>query len=312
MEQNKQTQDNQHNISLESGCAFDLDEILSITDPWDLEYEKLQVWRDDVQQCLDENQDFFKSQGAACTEHGDEEGPRNTADADDKLTEAENTFNSVAKDAPNGAYRVFKKQLLALKLRSLEAEAESYCVGRPIPSKSRATTYLSEKCWSNLPHTEQKKKKESLARWRGQGEKWLSLEEPAIVMAFRHIPSGHRSINEFERRRLPISAFNAVVRTLQAMDMIRQLRELWCRQLIRNSLGTENHLRPCFCNGTDYPEVEFVQTQWSGAAAGADTGSTATQFSHVKSRRIESNGENNRRIAASVVGQSTQDVRTIH
>ncbi|OJD20291.1 hypothetical protein ACJ73_08375 [Blastomyces percursus] len=209
---------------------FDTDDILSITNAWDLESEKLEVLRDNVQRCLNEDRDFFKSNRV-----------EEFCSPDDDLTEAEKAFDSVDKDA-NGAYRVFKKQV---------PKAKSYCIGRRINSNKCVTTYLSEKRWVNLSPTVRKEKHDKLARWRGHGEKWLSLEEPAIALAFSHIPSEHRCFYEFERRRLSIRAFNAVIRTLQAVAIIDGLRKLWCRQLIRKRLNTECHPNHCFCNGTD-------------------------------------------------------------
>lgn len=218
---------------------FDTDNILSITDAWDLNSEKLEVLKDNIQRCLNEDRDFFKSDRV-----------EDISNPDDELAEAEKAFDSVDKDA-NGAYRVLKKQVLALRLRLLVPKAKLYCIGRRINSDKCVTTYLSEKRWANLSPTVRKEKHDKLARWRGHGEKWLSLEEPAIALAFGHIPSDHRCFYEFERRRLPIRAFNAVISTLQAVTIIDDLRKLWCRQLIRKRLNTECHPNHCFCNGTD-------------------------------------------------------------
>ncbi|KAI1940596.1 hypothetical protein LOZ66_002192 [Ophidiomyces ophidiicola] len=71
-------------------------------------------------------------------ETGNTESPSTARDgysSEEELDEAENAFNSVEKDA-NGAYKVFKKQILALRLRPLEAKARRYCAGRRIKNES--------------------------------------------------------------------------------------------------------------------------------------------------------------------------------
>lgn len=129
--QNKRTRNDQNKKTREPQCELDVDNILSQTDSWDLKSWQFQVWKDDVQQCLEKDQDFFKPK-AASREHRDEEDfIDNTSDLDDKLDEAEDAFNSAAKDA-SGAYKLFSRQVLALKLQLLEADAEKHCAGRPI------------------------------------------------------------------------------------------------------------------------------------------------------------------------------------
>ncbi|KAI1905931.1 hypothetical protein LOZ64_006543, partial [Ophidiomyces ophidiicola] len=216
---------------------FDGDEILSITDSWDIGSERLLELRSEIKWCLEEDQDFFSADQMS-----------NSPSPGNELAEAGRAFDEAEKDA-NGAYRVLKKQVLALKLRALVPEAILHCTGSSIPKNKRVTTYLAEKCWSNLPARVQKEKHEKLARWRGHGEKWLSLKEPAIVLAFNHVPSDHRSFNDFERRRFPMAAFDAVVGTLQAVSIIHDLRRLWCRQLIRKRVKFEFHPEQCFCQG---------------------------------------------------------------
>ncbi|EFW18604.1 hypothetical protein D8B26_005361 [Coccidioides posadasii str. Silveira] len=218
---------------------FESDDVLSITDNWDMESSRLQEFKDEVQRSLRDDRDFFEPDQVNT--------PSNSGN---ELIEAEKAFTAAEKDA-NGAHRVFRLQLLALRLRSLRSEAAQHCGGSRIPMDKRITTYFAEKCWAHLDTKVRKEKREKLARWRGYGEKWLALTEPAIVLAFGHIPSDNRWFTEFERRRFPIAAFNAVVGTLQAASIIHDLRKLWCLQLSRNRLSIRFHPERCFCEGTD-------------------------------------------------------------
>ncbi|EEP83045.1 predicted protein [Uncinocarpus reesii 1704] len=218
---------------------FESDDVLSITDNWDMESSKLEKFKDEVQWSLRDDRDFFEPDQVNT--------PSNSSN---ELIEAEKAFTAVEKDI-NGAHRVFRLQLLALRLRSLRSEATQHCGGSRIPLDKRITTYFAEKCWAHLDAKVQKEQREKLARWRTYGEKWLALTEPAIVLAFGHIPSDNRCFTEFERRRFPIAAFNAVVGTLQAASIIHNLRRLWCLQLSRNRLSIRFHPERCFCEGTD-------------------------------------------------------------
>lgn len=137
------------------------------------------------------------------------------------------------------------------------------------PFNSKVSTYLSEKRWSNLPDKERDERRKRLVRWRREGEKWLSLKEPAIVLALRHIPRDHQSINTVARGVFPTSVLDAVIRSLQAMEMIHEGRQLWRQQLARKGI------------------------EWSDAAVRAETGSTAANSSHFnapKRRRMVSSG----------------------
>ncbi|EAS29655.3 uncharacterized protein CIMG_08401 [Coccidioides immitis RS] len=218
---------------------FESDDVLSITDNWDMESSRLQEFKDKVQRSLRDDRDFFEPDQVNT--------PSNSGN---ELIEAEKAFTAAEKDA-NGAHRVFRLQLLALRLQLLQSEAAQHCGGSRIPMDKHITTYFAEKCWAHLDTKVRKEKCEKLARWRGYGEKWLALTEPAIVLAFGHILSDNRWFTEFEQRRFPIAAFNAVVGTLQAASIIHDLRKLWCLQLSWNHLSIRFHPEQCFCEGTD-------------------------------------------------------------
>ncbi|KAI1954920.1 hypothetical protein LOZ58_006882 [Ophidiomyces ophidiicola] len=221
---------------------FDTDELLSITDAWDMPPEALRVFKKDVQRCLENGLDFFKP--APMT--GRVLSSSLSFNSETRLSQAETAFNSVEKSA-NGAYRAFKKQWLALSLRPLETDARSHCAGRRIKNDSRMTTYIAETLWSNLHPSEQKQNREKLKRWRDHGEKWLSVEEPSFVLSFRHLESDNQCFRDFERRRLSTSALNAIISTLEAVRSTPGLRELWCRQLSKKHLKLEHHPQNCFC-----------------------------------------------------------------
>lgn len=111
--------------------------ILSITASWDLEYEKLQELKQEIEQSLEEKQDFFK--------------PNHTENRlDDLKKEIERDLNSIEKDA-NGAYRIFKRQAFALKLQSLASDARVYKGNRPIGFDKALLIYYSEIHWAHLP-----------------------------------------------------------------------------------------------------------------------------------------------------------------
>ncbi|KAL2376492.1 hypothetical protein RJZ90_007470 [Blastomyces dermatitidis] len=282
------------NTSRQFEDESDIDEILSITDTWDVRSDELEALKDDVRQCLDQDRDFFKLSEASTSFSSAEDelmnGNQVEDTSEDDLVEAVKAFNSVEKDA-NGAYRVFRKQVLALKLRALEANAGNYCAGKSIKRDSRVIVYVSEKCWSNLPSTAQKSKTTNLARWRGHGEKWLSLVEPSIPMSFRHIPSDHRCFGDFERRRRQTPEFDAVISTLQAVCIIPDLRKLWCRQLIRKRVESEHHPGRCFCKNTDCPETESIGPQQSDPAMTTNAEDLAAQSSHVSITFMPTGGQ---------------------
>ncbi|TPX24583.1 hypothetical protein DIZ76_010014 [Coccidioides immitis] len=255
-------------IKNESESESDINEILSVTDAWDVPLDALEDLERDVQQCLNEKRSFFKLSKAApveTTSTGDHVGEcvsppagdasvsgdqvEESSSVEDDLVEAEKAYDSVEKDL-NGARRVFKRQVLALRLRTLEPAANVHCAARPIKQEARVIVYFSEKRWSHLPSTVRKRKAENLARHRGHGEKWLSLAEPSIPLSFGHIPSDHWCFKAFERRRPEKPMYDAVISTLLVMHIRDLLREVWCCELIWTHIKVEYHPSTCFCKST--------------------------------------------------------------